>query len=86
MAFKKPTIVHIWGDCQDVGEAGRPGKTRYCVTCDALKDGEEIKLQHPWRTLTPKEAIDLVTAFHSNNYSGIKNCEAVEIPGSYQKP
>jgi len=88
MAFKKPTIVRIWGDCDDAGDlkTAGPGTTRYCVTCDAVKDDEEIKLQHPWRTLTPDEAIALVKAFHVSAYGEIRNCTAVEIPGSYQKP
>jgi hypothetical protein len=50
-----------------------------------VKDGEEIKLQHPWRALTPDEAIALVKAFHVNGYGDIRSCTAVEIQGSYQE-
>ena len=86
MAYENPIIVHIWGDCESVGDLSGAGSgtTRYCVTCDARKNGEQIRLQHPWRALTDEEAIGLVRAYHTKAYENITNCEAVEIPGSYK--
>ncbi len=86
MAYQIPTIVHIWGDCESVGDlsGSGAGTTRYCVTCDALKDGQQVKIQHPWRALTSEEAIGFVRAHHAGAYDDIKNCKAVEIPGSYR--
>ena len=75
-----------------VGEPGpgnlgkaRSGTTRYLVVCDALQNGEPVELHHPWRAMTPEEAIALVKADNRKGLDAIINCRAEAIQGSFEK-
>jgi len=88
MAKKKPKKLVTVAECNEGNPKdprARIGSWRYCVTCDALQKGEPVELQHPWRAMTPEEAIARVKANNPRGLNDITNCKAVEIPGSYKK-
>jgi hypothetical protein len=90
VAYKIPKIERrrdrkeywSYGDCSEVGNPTL-GTTRYCVTCDATKNGKRVRLEHPWRAPTKEAAIAKVKTYGLRvGFTQIQNCKAIEIPGS----